>query len=107
MKWTGKTTAKNTRNGRLWKNIPLLHQGSQVSLDAGRQELEAVPAFQRRDNPPFAHGGRRLLDDARHLTVPGGGQLAAAKKVAVRGVESGRDQDEVRLEVEQRRAKPL
>src|SRR5436190_18407358 len=100
MKWTGKTTAKNTRNGRLWKNIRLVHQGSQMSFDAGRQGLEAVPAFQRRDNPPLAHGLGRLLDDARHLRIPGGGQLAAPEKVAVRGVEPGRDQDEVRLEVE-------
>ena len=76
----------------------LLHQGTDVRTGAGGQRLQVVATFQCGDQPP---AGVRMRQVDQALGDPGivlGLQLQIGQRIALVGVEAGRDQHQLRLE---------
>ena len=72
-----------------------LHQRRHMRGDRARQPLEIVAAFQHRDDAVAAGSARNLHQPPRRPAVVGLDQIEVAERIAVVGVEAGRDDDEI------------
>src|ERR1035437_1289203 len=91
-------TVPNCVFGACWLLHRAAHQDTHMRFDGCCQRFRVVASLKHRDQPAMTRRLGDSLDDPGQLRIALGSPLHPAQRIAISGIESRRDEHEIRLE---------